>query len=317
MKHYLTFILACSTLWIGGCSFDLGSTMAPSEQTRNDDGSTNGPDDGQNDDNPDDGSGNPPSTVTCSGLPDKSGKYTLTMTHGGVQRTADVSIPASYDKEKAAPIIFSFHGLTSDSKSQQSLFSMDDQGNKAGFITVHPQGVDKSWNAGKCCNNNTQDDVGFFRALVSTLSTELCLDKKRIYVTGLSNGGFMSYRLACEASDLVAAAAPVAGAIMTSSCQPSRAVPILHSHGTADTLVSYDSGKAAAEKFAQLNGCQSPAQVVLTDGKWKCEQMAQCRDRSVVTLCTVDGGGHVMPWLYSSNASTTATEMILDFFSRH
>jgi polyhydroxybutyrate depolymerase len=123
---------------------------------------------------------------------------------------------------------------------------MSDTADDRGFIVVYPQGlplgVGPSWNAGGCCANNAED-VKFVRDLVKLLETKYCIDPKRVYATGLSNGAMLSYRLACEASDVFAAVAPVAGAVEVQPCVPSRPVPILAFHGTGDTIVPFNGGK--------------------------------------------------------------------------
>jgi len=122
---------------------------------------------------------------------------------------------------------------------------MSDTSDQRGFIVAYPQGlrigVGVSWNAGSCCGN-TSDDVGFVRDLVAQLESDYCIDPKRIFATGLSNGAMLSYRLACEASDVFAAVAPVAGAVVVQPCSPSRPVPILAFHGTGDTIVPFNGG---------------------------------------------------------------------------
>src|SRR5262249_14911081 len=125
--------------------------------------------------------------------------------------------------------------------------AMDALADTEGFIVVYPDSPDTSWAAGSCCSmyldggggNPNRDDVGFARALVDEISKDACIDSKRIYTTGMSNGGFMTQLLACEAADLFAAAVPVAGMVGV-DCKPSRAIPVMDFHGTADMTVPYD-----------------------------------------------------------------------------
>jgi polyhydroxybutyrate depolymerase len=110
---------------------------------------------------------------------------------------------------------------------------------RADFTTGH--GEHLRWNAGSCCGNQ-YDDVRFVRDLVTKLESDYCIDPKRVFATGFSNGAMMSYRLACEASDTFAAVAAVAGAVTIDDCRPERPVPVLAFHGTADPIVLFNGG---------------------------------------------------------------------------
>src|SRR6266513_1958425 len=138
------------------------------------------------------------------------------------------------------PLVLNFHGLAEPPKLQQLLTGMDAEARKRGMIVAYPEGVGLSWNAGSCCGRAQAeqiDDVRFARDLVRELSRELCIDRNRVYATGMSNGALMSYRLACDASDMFAAVAPVAGVEAVPSCKTRRAVPVLAFHVTGDLLV--------------------------------------------------------------------------------
>jgi polyhydroxybutyrate depolymerase len=152
---------------------------------------------------------------------------------------------------------------------------------------------------------NDVDDVGFTRAVIEDIGGQGCIDLARVYATGMSNGGFMSHRLGCEASDVIAAIAPVAGVLglEPSACNPERAVPIIHFHGTEDMLVAYEGGGLAESisvedsimGWADRNGCTDELEVTFQQGMVTCETADACEDGSAVTLCTVDGGGHCWP----------------------
>src|SRR5207302_2556094 len=116
---------------------------------------------------------------------------------------------------------------------------MDAKAGQRGMVVVYPQGVGNSWNAGTCCGRAMDehvDDVRYLRDLVREIESELCIDRARIYATGMSNGAIMSYRLACEASDIFAAIAPVDGAGGLPACAPKRPGPALALDGPRDLL---------------------------------------------------------------------------------
>jgi polyhydroxybutyrate depolymerase len=231
---------------------------------------------------------------------------TFSLTHDGVQYGYDVHLPPGYTGTKAMPLILNWHGLTSNAGQQASFSAMNPVADAEGFVVVYPNSPDASWNAGTCCafNATTRDDVGFARALVNEITSKGCIDRKRVYAMGMSNGGFMSHRLACEAADLFAAVGPVAGKVGIANCAPSRPVPVLHFHGTADGLVAYDSAALSAEglnvpdtlaRWATRNGCQQQPSQTFVQGTATCQTWTQCSGDSEVRLCTSQDMGHCWP----------------------
>src|SRR5260221_1912764 len=154
--------------------------------------------------------------ATCSGrAPQPLDKqWTINAGSAANARQAQVHVPASYDPTTATPVVIDIHGLTSYGADQARIAHMIAKSDTEGFIAVHPEGtgVPKSWNAGYCCspaNSSGVDDVAFIRALIDQLAAELCVDPARVYATGLSNGGFLSHRLACELADKIAPVRPL------------------------------------------------------------------------------------------------------------
>jgi len=201
-------------------------------------------------------SGNPitgtdasPPVSACGGNPAPTGSSTITVPEPGAPdgglREALMHVPASYDGKKPMMLVLNFHGLYEPNTLQESVSHMSDTAEQRGFIVAYPAGLKVglglSWNAGACCGNSV-DDVGFIRDLVKKLEATYCVDPKRVFATGLSNGAMLSYRLACDASDVFAAVAPVAGAVEVNPCSPKRPVPILAIHGTGDTVVPFNGG---------------------------------------------------------------------------
>jgi polyhydroxybutyrate depolymerase len=241
------------------------------------------------------------------------------LTHDGQQRTYLVHVPASYTGTTAVPLVLDIHGLTSSATAQKGLSGWVAKSDSEGFIVIHPNGLNASWNGGELCCGTSQrtgvDDVGFMRAIVAKLQQEACIDPKRVYATGLSNGGAMSHRLACEAADLFAATAPVSMGNGTRPCQPSRPISVTMFRGTSDTLVAYNGGlfpsaQADFDQWKGLSGCTgSPAAVHNV-----CQTYTGCGAGTEVTLCTINGG-HV---LYSAAAQQQAPvpDVVWEMFSR-
>jgi polyhydroxybutyrate depolymerase len=215
--------------------------------------------------------------------------------------------------------------------------------NANGFMVVAPDGLFRAWNAGGCCGfpmSRGVDDVAFIVQVVETLEITLPIDPARVYATGISNGGMMSYRLGCEASATFAAIAPVAATLFTTTpCQPSRRVSVLHIHGLADQNVPFNGGvgpkaaqpdppayppvTAGVQRWAALDGCRvrlRPTTAgVVTDTRW-----TGCRSGTAVELVTIDDGGHSWPGgqrmaaiLDPPSTALDATATIVSFFAAH
>lgn len=232
----------------------------------------------------------------------------LDLEFDGVTRSYELHIPSSYDGRSPLPLVLNFHGFTSTGTQQRGYTRMDETADSEGFVVAYPNGLQHSWNAGVCCGDasmNEVDDVGFTRAIIEDLGARGCFDLSRVYATGMSNGGFMSHRLACEASDLIAAIAPVSGVLglPPDDCNPPRPVPLIHFHGTDDFLVPFEGGglagsipvPASMDFWIEHDACSGEAEVTFSEGMVTCETWDQCADDASVTLCTVEDGGHCWP----------------------
>lgn len=282
----------------------------------------------------------PPPPQTCNKAVPSQRDYTLTLTFGGLTRTALIHVPPTYDGKKAVALAFNNHGSMCLASFQKTMSHFDSWADKANVITVTPQGTGgllAGWNVGtspQAFVYQNVDDVGFFKALIAKLQQDFCIDKKRVYCAGFSLGGSMCYRLSCELSDQIAAIASVSGPDGTITCNPTRAVPLLHFHGTADAFASYQAdfsnpsvpnkgAQGTVAAHAQRSGCSPASKVTLTKGQVSCKTYHQCPGGAEATLCTVTGGGHSWPggdgWLLGGvvNQDVNASQMILDFFAKH
>ncbi len=247
--------------------------------------------------------------VSCPAEPLAAGDHNLTVSG----RDYILHVPAGL--ADTSPLVLNFHGRNSNAGQQVFLSQMNVTADEKKFIVAYPQGlidddVDgtgakiQSWNAGTCCAIPAdRDDVGFARALVKDIQKQLCVDPKRIYVTGMSNGGFMTNKLACDAADLFAAAASVAGELVVAAadCKPSRPIPIMMFHGTGDMRVPYegvDNLKGSRESFEiwrEKNSCTGEPENTYMNGTASCETYKKCKSSVEVTLCTIEGMGHCWP----------------------
>lgn len=165
--------------------------------------------------------------------------------HDGKRRAFLIHTPPSYDGSQPLSMIIALHGGTGSAKGLEDQSKLSNYADQEGFIAVYPDGWRRTWNAGGCCGpamNKDVDDVGFISKVIDHMLANYNIDADRVYVTGMSNGGFMAYRLACEIPDKIAAIAPVAASMNVTSCSPSSPVSIIHMHSYNDSNVPYTGG---------------------------------------------------------------------------
>ena len=224
----------------------------------------------------------------------KPGTYRFHFIHGGLRREYLVHVPAAAIG-KPAPVLLALHGGGGDMDFQAQNYGLVEKSEAAGFIAVFPNGSSRfasgilaTWNAGTCCGRAVEqkiDDVGFLKAVIDRVATQASIDKSRVYATGMSNGGLMSYRLACDLPGMIRAIAPVAGTDNTIACKPSRPVPVIHFHAKDDSHVLFSGGSgpdaltktnfnsvpATIAKWVALNKAAPQAKTVLSVPGAKCE----------------------------------------------
>jgi polyhydroxybutyrate depolymerase len=242
------------------------------------------------------------------------GDHAGSLVFDGETRIYDLHVPPSYDGTTPIPLVLDIHGWLSSKSGQRFFSNFEALSDAEGFAVVWPQGLfglpgnpegfnppaGPSWNAGFCCGaavTERPDDVGFLRTLVEAVARDVAIDRSRVYATGLSNGGAMTQRLACEAADLFAAAAPVSFPIALlplDSCVPSRPIAVLTFQGLTDVLVDYDGGgsfPSAAASFAHWRSQGScgddPLELEEVLGESRCDADTSCAAGVEVGLCSV------------------------------
>lgn len=233
------------------------------------------------------------------------------LSFGGLTRTFRVHVPASAEVE-AMPLVLMFHGGGGSGKQfEETSSKMNLVADAEGFIAVYPDGTGplRTWNAGGCCGSavtNEVDDVGFVNALLDQLESSLCVDRRRVFAAGMSNGGMLTHRLACELPQRFAAFVPVASGDLLPECTPSEPVPLMHIHGTEDGHVPVEGGLGCGpsgvafpplaqtmERRRTANGCDATTSESFVAGDGSCEAYQGCE--ADVLLCLVEGGGHNWP----------------------
>ena len=167
----------------------------------------------------------------------------FSINHDGVNRTYYVSYPNN--SNEPVPLIINMHGFGSNAQEQQLYSEMDEFAHPQNIAVVYPQGFNNSWNVFTFWDTGPYDDVEFISLMIDAIAQNFDIDLDKIYACGMSNGGYMAYRLACDLSDQITAFGSVTGNFMINGgslndCQDqNRDIPIIHLHGTSDTVVNY------------------------------------------------------------------------------
>ncbi|MEO1129281.1 MAG: PHB depolymerase family esterase, partial [Planctomycetota bacterium] len=221
---------------------------------------------------------------------DASATTPRTLNVDGHERRYLLYLPRGYDATQPTPLVLAFHGGGGSPHSMIRLSGLNEKADEAGFIVVYPYGSGRdgslTFNGGDCCGyaqRNGIDDIAFVRTILDDVPRVANVDARRVYATGISNGAIMTYLVASELSDRIAAIAPVAGPMATDTCAPTHPVAVMHFHGTDDAFAPFNGGvgkEAAAARnrpvfrsvehavtaWIAANGCrQEPRRTALPD----------------------------------------------------
>ena len=283
---------------------------------------------------------------------------TRTFGHDEIERTYHITYPSGFDRNRLWPLVLAFHGgggagRQFDRNTSGTLLRAADQ---LGFLAVFPEGVNRVWNDGRTApgipDRTGTDDVRFISTLIDHLIAQEAVDPKRVFATGISNGGFFSFRLGCDLPDKIAAIAPVAACmpLLLANRHPRRTVSVLVMNGTEDPMVPYEGGEVRLTRlgrsrgrilstddsirfWTQQNSCQSPpTRSSLPDldpddqTRVYLERFSGGRNSTEVLLYRIEGGGHTWPggeanlpsrWVGRICRDINASRIILKFFQSH
>lgn len=250
------------------------------------------------------------------------GKQVQQIEIEGSTREYTLYLPKSYSTSDALPLLFSIHGLGSNMDFNFDYTKFDQLAEAENFILVHPNAQNKSW--ATSAENNS--DIIFIQNLIDYLQNEYKVNSQRIYITGMSNGGFFSFALACQVSEKIAAISSVTGTMYRpgiNSCQPSKPMPILQIHGTEDNIVNYSTVENVIEYWTSHNNTElSPSSMVLPDidtedGSTVEKFIYANGDKGVeVQHLKVIGGSHQWPG-YQGNMDIDASKVVWDFMKEY
>lgn len=257
---------------------------------------------------------------------------------GGKYRSYRLYIPAAYSGSVSVPLILNLHGYTSNAYQQQVYSNFMPIADTAGFLMVYPQGTNDIygqpfWNAG-IASTSVVNDTLFLNQLIDSLRTMYNIDSTRVYMTGLSNGGFMSHYMACFCNRKITAIASVAGTFFTfwPPCNPNKVVPVMHIHGTADPTVPYYgnanmlSADSTIGRWVVKNNCNpvpsysAVPDINTTDGS-TAEHYRYFKTgnaKSIVEFFKINNGAHTWPGspyiIGTTNQDINASAEIWRFF---
>ncbi len=268
------------------------------------------------------------------------------VTVDGQPRTFTLNLPPAHAAGRTVPLVIALHGGGGNGAQFEATSHLTEKADAAGFAVVYPDGSSASqglntWNGGGCCGyavNQNIDDVAFMRTLIAQLTGTYRIDAKRIYATGHSNGGILSYRLACDLSDRIAAIAPNAAASMVvTPCNPTRPVPVLHMHSKLDTNVPIEGGAGTGpsqvpyppladslDAWVRLDACATPPTVRIDPPGVTRTTWSPCSGAAAVVLVLTDDGGHGWPGGDPGRTGSdqpsrrvSANELLWAFFERY
>ena len=255
----------------------------------------------------------------------------------GVYRNYIYHLPTGYNAANAYPLVLNLHGYTSNASQQMLYTQMNTSADANGYIVVYPNGIANYWNS----FGAGADDVKFLSQLIDTISAHQHVNPKRVYSCGMSNGGYMSYTLACTLADKLAAIASVAGTMSLntySTCQPARKIPVMHIHGTTDPTVNYNTGAPNSIGVEQTLAfwrdtldCQhitDTTDIPNTSTADGCTAQRihypTCAGGNDILFFKITGGGHTWPSALidipsygNTNHDMSATTEIWNFFNRY
>jgi len=283
---------------------------------------------------------------------------TGSIAFGGLTRTYAAYVPPSLTSSSKPALVLILHGGLGTGAGMQklTLHRFNELADRDGFIALYPDGIGKSWNDGRMIDGDRAhkeqlDDVGFLSALIEQFEKQYGVDQHRVYVTGISNGAMMAFRLACDLSEKIAAAAPVAGSlpkVLAGTCRSKEPVSILAINGDEDPLVPFKGGQVhffgrkrgeiipvteAAAFWGKRDGCGPiPRDETLPDRDPKDHTSVEkfsfppSPQGHEVVLYVIHGGGHTWPmgWKYAGewlvgrvSRELDACDLIWDFFKAH
>ena len=258
-----------------------------------------------------------------------------TIMHDKILRTFKLHVPASYSPNTKTALVIALHGYTSSATDIENGIGLNEKADKEGFIVVYPNGLrypwtasnPQAWNAGGPYEGWTQgtDDVGFIDQMIELICKYYTIDRNKIYVTGHSNGSFMTYRLGYELSNKIAAIATHSGQMVYMPAEaPGNKIHILHLHAADDGIVPYSGGLSGQILYSSVDNvlshwaawysCGLQPDTTFKNSDYMIKEWG-CSGNTEIKLYLLNRGGH--SWFNTSNSGVQANDIIWDFFKAH
>ena len=273
-----------------------------------------------------------------------------------MERDYYLHLPSNYNNKSLLPLIIFLHGGGQNIKKMARSSLLNTLADKEGFLVAYPLGVKKHWNDGRGItyggkSKNNVDDVAFIAKLIQKLKQTDKVNKNKIYVTGVSNGGMMTFRLGCELSHTLSAIAPAISNIpqnIMRQCKPKSVLSVLLMNGTKDPIVPWQGGtvklwkktmgqvvstKESIDFWVKHNRCKKKPKITYLPNSNKRDKSTvilstygQCKNNSSVKLYTIEGGGHTLPGkkgfnmprlVGEKNRDIEGMKVIVDFLLKH
>jgi polyhydroxybutyrate depolymerase len=299
-----------------------------------------------------------PLTGRAAALPQQPGEYELTLVHGGLERTYILHLPPQYDGHSPLPLVLAFHGGGGNARQLLESSDLGARADRDGFILVAPNGTGRfrehllTWNVGfgfGYAMRHHIDDIGFVRQLLDTLESGLSIDRRRVFATGISNGGILCHFLAASLSSRIAAIAPIVGCVggrkaenepMIMPPRPASPVAVIAFNGALDKHIPYAGGRqlesvgrpvfvTSADTmhafWERANHCEGPPDIEdHSADQYKVIAFSRgCRGAEVVQYLILDQGhawpGGKKPRFFADAPSThvSADDVMWAFFKAH
>jgi polyhydroxybutyrate depolymerase len=260
--------------------------------------------------------------------PLSAGESTHQVHSGDYDRKYLLHIPPGYDGKAPVALVFDFHGYNSSPDQQMGWSGFRELGDEEGFVVVYPEGIGASWHVDGCCGRAFEellDEIAFVRTVMADVTSIVCIDPKRVYASGISQGGGMAHHVGCLAADIFSGVAPVSSDLRTDPCMPVRPVTEISFRGLADTLDAYEGGhvgppgmegytaigaKPTLERWKTINMCTGTAEMMGD----VCETYTKCSGGAAVSLCSIPGGDHL---LYQNPQDANLAKIAWDLFQKH
>lgn len=267
-----------------------------------------------------------------------------TITWDNETREYSIYIPSGYQAGMSLPMVFDLHGLGSNGFQQRLYSAFIAVADTANVFVIHPEGLERTQGGATATHWNAHfgtdvDDLGFLNIIIDYMYTDYNIDLSRVYSTGMSNGGFMSYMLSCQLNDRIAAIASVTGTMtftQIDSCAPVRPTPVMQIHGTSDSTVPYVGSPffypyidSTVNWWVNYNNCSQTVTTPLPDidmtdnSTASLDVHSQCDDNVEVHYYKIQDGGHAWPGAFpvaglgNTNQDFEASEVIWQFFAQY